>query len=1038
MAKNNRALYAKISCMREPEAHPNLPAQEKDVLEFWDKHNIQDLYLHRNDHSEKKFRFLDGPITANNPMGVHHAHGRTIKDFFQRYKNMQGYKQRFQNGFDCQGLWVEVEEEKDLGFNSKRDIENFGVDKFCTSCKARVDRFSVVQSAQSQRLGMFMDWDNSYYTMSENNNLHIWHFLKKINEKGWLYQGVDAMPWCARCGTAISQHELSDGGYKDITHESVYVRFQLEQSKQLDSLLEDVAAVTSKERVHMLAWTTTPWTLLANAALAVNPDEQYVLLSETELLMDEGNTTYGGLVIVGKSTLKRQPEMKDAEILHEFTGKELVGLIYKPLFDFTINNNSDNFPVVAADFVGLGDGTGIVHIAPSAGKEDFELSKSLAMSEKSQQSAIDEFGVYIDGYGEFTGKSVFNVRDRIFELLKERGLFYKTESINHSYPHCWRCKHELVFRTTKEWFIKADEIRPHMKKASEKVNWMPAFAGKRMQDWLDNMGDWPISRKRYWGLALPIYQNEAQSKFYVIGSKAELRELAVDPNKVDQLPDLHRPWVDEIELDGGKILIHGKQQSGAWKRVKDVGDCWLDAGIVPFSTVEYLTNREQWAQWYPFDFVTEYIAQIKLWFYATLFMSVALTIDEPDGPKAPWKNVLATGFLVDEKGKAMHKSAGNSIEFDKAADEAGADTIRWLYLRERSANFHGTGNLRFGYNILGDVRRRFLMIFWNTQRFVVQNMLLDGWMPAKSMRSDLAKDSNVLDRWIRSRFSELLTTVNISLDNFDSTTAASTIDEFVVNDFSQWYIRRSRDRVGPTSTNLPEDKDAFYRTSYYILNQLTKLLAPFVPFIAESIYQNIRLESDPLSVHLDSWPTEDTDCFDEKVIRQMKLVREIVEIVHGIRKEQGIRLRQPLNGLTVKLSDFDKSINDLALILADEINVKEVTFAAGSTDKMEIFLDTVITSELKQEGQIRDINRAVQQLRREAGCELTHLVHLTVSDASPEILELINQNQEMLKNRLLINSIEFADQAGSEPTKFSVKLESNLDETNFTIAIKTV
>lgn len=997
--------------MKEPIAHPDFPIEESNTLEFWKEKGIREKYIHKNDNSDKKFRFLDGPITANNPMGVHHAHGRTIKDFYQRYYNMRGYKQRFQNGFDCQGLWVEVEEEKDLGFNSKADIEQYGIGAFCSSCSARVDKFSKVQMEQSKRLGMFMDWEHSYYTMSERNNLHIWHFLKKVDEKGWLYKGVDAMPWCTRCGTAISQHELSDGGYKDVTHESIYLRFKLQDEAK--ELLQEKFNLEDKS-VSFLVWTTTPWTLLANTAIAVSPKVMYSIVKS------------GDEYLIFASARLEKVE-GDKQVVKELSGKELLELLqditplyYHPFKHLPRSQKQSAKRIIAWDEVADNEGTGIVHIAPSAGKEDFELGKKLGLG--FDAPSIDEFGIYTEGFGEYTGMDVFDVKEKVFASLKKDGLFYTTEEILHSYPHCWRCKHELVFRTTEEWFISVDEIRPLMKEAAKTVNWMPAHAGKRMQDWLDNMGPWPISRKRYWGLALPFYENEDKTKYYVVESKEELKRLALEPEKVDSLKELHRPWIDEIKLDGSKIVIDGEKQEGVWTRVTDVGDCWLDAGIVPFSTVDYLTNKDYWKEWYPFDFITEYVAQVKLWFYATLFMSVALQ------GKAPWKNVLATGFLVDEDGKHMHKSAGNAIAFDEAASKAGADAIRWLYLREKSANYYGTGNLRFGYNILNDVRRRFLVILWNSYRFIVQNALMDNW--DYSMLDKEYKSDNVLDKWIVSRIESVMKVANERLPKYDSPLVAENIENFVVKDFSQWYIRRSRDRVGPSVTG--QDKESFYQTSFYVLDKLIRLLAPFVPFISEQMYQNIRTPNHPESVHLTDWPNLNEQLIDSKLEEQMTLARSVVEKVHSRRKELGIKVRQPLAQATIYSTTTPEISDEIIQVLLDEINVKKIEFVKKDVEEMIAQLDTKLTPELEQEGLIRELIRQIQTVRRDAGYKINQEIKLSL--ILDNELNFVKDFEDELKRKVVASEISYS-QLKEEP---DAKKQANLNGHNIEIAVKAL
>lgn len=983
-------MRAIIRDMKVPEPQPEFPAREEQILSFWHENDVVSEYLSKNSNSEKNFRFLDGPITANNPMGVHHAHGRTIKDFFQRYKNSKGYKQRFQNGFDCQGLWVEVEEEKDLAFNSKHEIEEYGLEKFCNSCRNRVERFSKVQEEQSKRLGMFMDWDNSYYTMSENNNVHIWYFLKKVEERGWLYKGIDAMPWCTRCGTAISQHELSDGGYKTVKHTSVYLRFRL--SGGVTKILADKFNL-SNDHVSLLVWTTTPWTLLSNYAVALSPSLPYVMVKQ-------GNEHF----VVAQERIAVIESKGEYLVTGEFTGQEFYDIIaqlgtdggsYESPFGFV---KSDNRVILWSEVSGE-DGTGFVHIAPSAGKEDFELSKTEGLSDRSQQSSIDEFGVYVDGYGKYTGKSVFEVREEIFADLKEDGLFYKFEDITHSYPHCWRCKHELVFRTTSEWFIKADEIRPKMKEIAKTVNWIPDHAGLRMQDWLDNMGDWPISRKRYWGLALPFFESEDGDECYVVGSKEELRRLAVDPQKVDSLQDLHRPWIDEIKITSpvsGDILT----------RVKDVGDCWLDAGIVPFSTVDYLSNRENWEQWYPFDFITEYVAQVKLWFYATLFMSVTLE------NQAPWKNVLTTGFLVDEKGDAMHKSAGNAIAFDEAARKAGSDAIRWLYLRDRVANHHGTGNLRFGYTILDEVRRRFLVIVWNTYRFFIQNALMDGWVPSPDYKD--FESTHVLDKWLMSRYTRVLGEAEAHLELFDTPSAAGLIEKFLVEDVSQWYIRRSRDRVGPSAED-ETDKNQFYATGYNVLHEMLQVLAPFIPFMAESLFQDLRNEKDPLSVHLTDWPTKRQEFYNATLENEMETARSIVEQTHAARKTEGLKVRQPLSEVVVYTTK-NKLSDEVGEIITAEVNVKSISYVnVDDISKERVELNTTLRDELIAEGNVREFIRGVQNLRKEKGYELNQEIALTVS-ANENITSQLESFRAEITRKLLAQDMVLEPTVRSDVT----------------------
>ncbi len=895
---------------------PNFPKLEEKILRFWKENDTLSKYLSKNQASKNRFSFLDGPITANNPMGVHHAWGRTLKDLYQRYKNMQGLKQRFQNGFDCQGLWVEVEVERDIGFNSKKDIEKFGVGKFTQACKDRVDKFATIQTEQSKRLGMFMDWENSYFTNSETNNLYIWHFLKTINEKGWLYKGKSTTTWCPRCETGLSQHEQADG-YKDIKDISVYLKFKLKD--------------LSNE--YVLVWTTTPWTLPANVLLAINTDFPYVKVEE------------GGEVLYLAEQSARRLGFKELE---KVDATSLLGLEYDALYDIPAQDGVEH-KIVEWSLVDPAEGTGVVHVAPGCGQEDYELGKELGAA---VISPLDETGTFVEGFGNLFGKFAHEVGDEVVQYLESKGVLYKTETARHRYPHCWRCGTKCVFRLEDDWFIDCRELKPKLKKHAESVAWIPEFVGKRMQDWLTNMGDWMISRKRYYGLSLPFYECGC-GELTVVGSKEELRELAVDPGKVDKLPSLHRPWID-------KVLIKCPSCGKAVKRIPDVGDCWLDAGVVPFSTLKYLEDKSYWNQWFPAEFICEMIEQVRLWYYSML---VYATVFE-DRP--PYLSVLSYVEVRDEDGERMSKTRGNGIPYDGAVGKMGADVMRWLYARQNPA-----ANLNFGYGPAEEIKRRFFMILWNCYKFFVSYANVDRWTPDDGRAK--GAQLHVLDRWVLSRLNQLIKTVTDSLDNYDAFAATRAIEDFVVNDFSTWYIRRSRDRIGPTAPD-GSDKLVCYQTLYEVLLTLTKLLAPFTPFLAEEVYQGLSLRSARTvlseSVHLEDWQEADGALIDEELEKQMELVREIVERGHAARKDAGIKVRQPLASL--KISNLKSQISnkeELIQLIKDELNVKEVEFTDGKGE-LEVKLDTKITPELKAEGEARELVRQIQNLRKEAGCQL--------------------------------------------------------------------
>jgi len=547
----------------------NLPEIENKILKFWRDNKIFQKLVEKN-QGKKPWSFLDGPITANNPMGVHHAWGRTYKDLIQRYKAMNGYDLRYQNGFDCQGLWVEVEVEKEQGFKTKKDIETFGVEKFVNLCKQRVEKYSKIQTEQSIRLGQWMDWDNSYYTMSEENNYAIWGFLKKCWEDGLLYKGKDVVPWCIRCGTAISQHEILTEEYKEIVHKAIFVKLP----------------VVGEDNTYFLVWTTTPWTLPANIALAVSPDLEYAEIKNKD------NEIF--ILLKEKADL-----IENGKIIKTFSGKELQDKEYKGMFD-ELKGVKDflgdyKHKVILWKDVTEEEGTGIVHIAPACGQDDFKLSKEFKLP---VVDILDEESRYQKEFGFLAGKLATETRDLIFDELKKKEIVFKIEDYKHRYPTCWRCKEELIFRLVDEWYISMDKIREKLKDVSKEINWIPSFGLDRELDWLNNMGDWLISKKRYWGLTLPIFECEKCGSFEVIGSKQELKERVVDGWEKFEGNSPHKPWLDEVKIKCSKC---GEIVS----RVPDVGNPWLDAGIVPFSTMKYFEDKEYWQKWFPVDFICE-------------------------------------------------------------------------------------------------------------------------------------------------------------------------------------------------------------------------------------------------------------------------------------------------------------------------------------------------------------------------------------------------------------------------------------------------
>ena len=900
-------------------ARPDFVAQEHALLREWaERRTFARLRAQNAGHD--RWSFLDGPITANNPMGVHHAWGRAYKDLYQRYHAMLGFDQRYQNGFDCQGLWVEVNVERDLGFTSKRDIEAYGIDRFVTLCKQRVLTFAARQTEQSIRLGMWMDWNDpaelrrlhdllasdptrvttiegpegpvtdtaemlvgrlglpevggSYFTFSNENNDLIWGFLAECHRRGWLYKGSDTMPWCPRCGTGLSQMEMNEG-YQDREDPGLTVRFPL----------------VDRPGEALLVWTTTPWTLTSNVAAAVGKDMRYVRVRQ-------GDDVFW----LGKGTLKAALQ-GPFTVEEEVAGSALVGWRYTGPYDGlpavrdAFGEAGYEHRVVPWDEVGEDEGTGIVHIAPGCGAEDYQLGKALGLP---VVGPIDENGRYLAGFDWLTGLEAPAVAERIVDDLEQRGFFYHLEPYSHRYPHCWRCGTPLLFRLVDEWFISMGEVydtprdqltreqvdrslRYQIMDVVDDIRWIPDFGYDRELDWLRNMHDWMISKKRYWGLALPIYDCEACGTIEVIGGREELRERAVEGWDRFEGHTPHRPWVDEVRI--------ACPSCGApVERIKDVGNPWLDAGIVPFSTLHFREDPEYWAKWFPADFITEsFPGQFRNWFYSMLAMSTVLKRTEP------FKTIFGYALVFGEDGRPMHKSWGNAIEFDEAADRMGVDVMRWMFAKARPEE-----NILFGWHAADEARRE-LLVLWNVYAFFVTYARLAGWTPRAAIDEVMAEAGSwpVLDRWILSRSAGVAAEVGARLDDVDAVGATRAISTFI-DDLSTWYLRRSRDRMRAGAD--PADRDAAFATLHAALITLSRTLAPILPFVSETLYQNLVVSVIPQlpdSVHLTAWPADDMAAHrDEPLERTMGLLRGGVDLARTLRSQAGAaRPAAPRDGL---------------------------------------------------------------------------------------------------------------------------------------------
>jgi isoleucyl-tRNA synthetase len=903
---------------------------EKEMLTFWKKQRIFDKFKDKN-KGKKAWSFIDGPITANNPMGVHHAWGRTYKDLYQRFRSMQGHDLRFQNGFDCQGLWVEVEVEKQLGFNSKRDIENFGLDNFAKKCRERVDKYSKIQTNQSIRLGQWMDWPNSYYTMSDTNNWYVWYFLKTCHENGWLYKGNDVMPWCLRCGTSLSQHELTDS-YKELTHTSVYFK----------------AAIKGKKNHFLLAWSTTPWTFPANVSLAVNPDLTYVEVKK-------GNETY----YMSEATLSKLGG--DYLVLDNFSGKKLIGLEYKGQFDHLPVHKGLKYRVVGWDMVGETEGTGIVHIAPGCGKEDHDLGE---IEKLPVIAPLNEEGNYVKGFGWLTGRNVKDVGPDIIKDLEKRGILYKTEPITHRYPCCWRCGEELVFRLVSEWFIKTDGIRKRLIGVANNIKWSPSYTKSRQIDWFRNMGDWCISRKRYWGLCLPFWECEC-GHLEVIGTLDELKKRAKSGLK--QLKELHKPWMDKIVISCPKCKkdIH---------RVKEVGDCWLDAGIVPFSTIKYLEDKEYWKKWFPANFITECApGQFRGWFYSMLFMSVTLEDQEP------FKEIIAYDLVKDEKGEDMHKSKGNAIWFDDAVEKIGADVMRWMYMSQNPAT-----QLLFGYTSAKMVKRN-LDIMFNLCNYIKTYCEANDFKNKKPEKFDIAS------KWLLSRLESVKADVTEYMDGLTPHLAVRSLEDFILNDFSRWYIHAIRDKIKGDYNEW--DKQSVLYTMHSVMSDTLKLLAPFIPFVTEKMYQDFFRDSDNKeSVHLCDWPKADKKLINKDLEKDMENVKKISEASSALRQEKNIKLRWPVDKISINIG---RSLKELESVVKGICNVRGVVWARRISGETKEFDggSLALGKVLEDEKMVRELSRHVQMLRKQEKLSVGDRIELFVN-AGGDIEGKLNKKSE--------------------------------------------
>ncbi|MDR0975391.1 MAG: isoleucine--tRNA ligase [Christensenellaceae bacterium] len=1008
---------------------------EHEVLKLWEENDALTLVKEKNKNSKEHYKFLDGPVTANAPMCIHHAWGRTLKDAFIRYQTMKGRKMHYQYGFDCQGMWVEVEVEKLLGLNDKKAILDYGMDNFTEKCMERVNHFIGVQTAQSIRLGQLADWENPYKTNDDKNILAIWAFLKKCNENGWLKRSYKTMPWCPRCGTSLSEHEMS-GSYKERTHASVFVKAPLETGEDL------------------LVWTTTPWTLAANVAVAVHPEQTYVkckIKSSDRVL------------IVGKNLYKRVLKGDLIAILGEVDGASLAGLKYTPFLKLAVQDFEHK--VVAWTEVSESDGSGAVHIAPGCGAEDFELGKSLGLK---QIIPVDEAGAF---YPEFENLAKFNssnCEETVFEMLKENETFYTTEEFTHNYPFCWRCKTDVIFRLVEGWDIETREIKPLLKKLTNEVKWEPEFTQKSMLNWLDSMGDWNISRRRFYGLPLPIYPCKKCGTTTVIGSREELEKLS-SKEKVATIPHLHRPYIDKIKI----TCPHCKAEV---ERIPEVGDCWLDAGVTALSTKGYFDDKAFFKENFPIDFVVEMKEQVRLWFYSLLFITATMT------GKAPYKRVVGHGTVLDVDGKKFSKTGPKKISLDDASENFGSDAIRYVY-----ASGNPALDVRFGNETIEEAKRKMLS-FWNSYVFYttyasIDNPNLSGYAPNKLKPTDV---------WLIDATNRYIKECDDAYADFKPHLVIAATEKFA-DALSNFYIRSNRRRFWK-GTN---DTDKL--NGYFVLNNalraITLALHPITPFITEHIYQNLWANADgaPSLAVICDFP-KPLVCAEtiKDIAAKAEFAQKIISMALSLRAEQQIKIKQPLSKLYVKATaDAKDALELFGKLIRDEINVKELLITedegefnevhltvnfknAGavlkgevqqlkmeleqqSTEEMQslwtklsksetvnvgkfenltadlfvknlksksgfiistegettVVLDAAITDELKAEGILREIIRAVQVERQNKNLDITTRIELNLYTENAEISQIIAENAHEIAEETLAQALTTKKREGA-------------------------
>ncbi|MFA6436980.1 MAG: isoleucine--tRNA ligase [Candidatus Paceibacterota bacterium] len=977
--------------------------KEQKILDFWKKEDIFKKTLRATDGAPE-FVFYDGPITVNAEPGIHHVEARVYKDIIARYKTMRGFHVARKNGWDTHGLPVELQVEKKLGFKSKKDIEKYGIAEFNKECRKTVDELIPVFRTMTERIGYWIDMDNPYITYSSDYIETLWWILKQIWDEGLLYEDFKIVPWCSRCGTGLSSHELAQG-YENIRENSVYIKLKVRPNQKIEDLV-------FKKDAYILSWTTTPWTLPGNVALAVGKKMDYVLIEK-----DDKN------FILAKS----RPSVIEGpyKIIKEFKGKDIEGLEYEAIFDIKDLQTENSYKIYCADFVTEQDGTGVVHIASMYGNDDFDLGTKYNLPKIHTVNEEGKFNKLVTGFEEKQVKTKETEKDLV-DYLKEKDILLKQELVSHDYPFCWRCKSPLIYYAKQSWFIKVTEIQQKLIRANEKINWLPEHLKEgRFGEWLNGVKDWAITRERYWGTPFPVWRCPSCNKTKCIGSFEELGQKIVDP---------HRPYIDDVNL----VCECG----GSMKREPYVLDVWFDSGSMPFgqahfpfkqtfSSAKTMKDKQiknsNHPELFPADYIAEAIDQTRGWFYTLLAVSVLLD------QESPYKNVVCLGHVLDSKGNKMSKSKGNIVSPNEIIDKYGADAIRWYFF---TINQPGDPK-RFDEK---DIKKSLFQLLLLENSFSFLNFYIDNKKKISINDLDNLKVAHILDQWLLIRLADTQKQTTLALDKFEIVKAARVVDE-LVGDLSYSYIHWSR-------TRLKKDSD---KTSILVLvktiYEITKLLAPFTPFTSEHIYQNLRnnVFSDknlPESIHLEKWlETKEITEEDRKILEDVVLLKTLIGLGLRARKNSNIKVRQPLSEIRSNIN-FKNKTPFWESIVRDELNVKTIKLVNSIDNSPEwitekdgscwISLNTSITPELKEEGLSREVIRHTQILRKEAGKMPQDKIKTNYCTSSPGIVSAIKKHESYIlsvtgSTEIFINEPDFASDHQSDiliddqPVKIGIK-----------------